>query len=134
MKKGNAINVGKIKIISFEWYVPHLIGSISQQAILSNQNLSKTPTEFEYLKRSVFSKEVNTQKLWNFQLRTQERINILIWIIVSFQQRARQDSPKFTNDSFYRPPVTSAQCIIGTEKYPDNSRLSNCDDDDYCQG
>ena len=22
---------------------------------------------------------------------------------------------------FYRPPVTSAQCIIGTEKYPDSA-------------
>ena len=38
------------------------------------------------------------------------------------------------NDSFYRPPVSSAQCIIGTEKYPDSGILSNYEDDDYCQG
>ena len=38
------------------------------------------------------------------------------------------------NDSFYRPPVTSAQCIIGTEKYPDSAILLNYDDDDCNQG
>ena len=34
------------------------------------------------------------------------------------------------------PPVTSAQCIIGTEKYPESAILLNYDDDDddYNQG
>ena len=31
-------------------------------------------------------------------------------------------------------PVSSAQCIIGTEKYPDSATLLNYDDDDYSQG
>ena len=31
-------------------------------------------------------------------------------------------------------PVTSAQCVIGTEKYPDSAILLNYDDDDYSQG
>ena len=35
---------------------------------------------------------------------------------------------------FYRPSVTSAQCIIGTEKYPDSAVLLNYNDDDYSQG
>ena len=61
-------------------------------------------------------------------------MNIPIWIIVSFQQRVRQDSQNFNNDTSYKPPVTSAQCIIGTEKYPDNSIILNYDDDDYIQG
>ena len=30
-------------------------------------------------------------------------------------------------------PITSAQCIIGTEKYPDNAILLNYDEDDYSQ-
>ena len=38
------------------------------------------------------------------------------------------------NDTFYRPLVTSAQCIIGTEKYPGSSILINYNDDDYSQG
>ena len=38
------------------------------------------------------------------------------------------------NDTFYRPLVTSAQCIIGTEKYPDSGILLNYNDDNYSQG
>ena len=38
------------------------------------------------------------------------------------------------NDSFYRPPITSAQCTIGTEKYPDSAILLNYNDDHYSQG
>ena len=34
----------------------------------------------------------------------------------------------------YRPLVTSAQCIIGTEKYPDSGISLNYNDDDYSQG
>ena len=38
------------------------------------------------------------------------------------------------NDTFCRLLVTSAQCIIGTEKYPDSGILLNYNDDDYSQG
>ena len=31
-------------------------------------------------------------------------------------------------------PVTSCQCIIGTEKYPDSAVLLNFKDDDYSRG
>ena len=37
------------------------------------------------------------------------------------------------NDSFCRLHVSSAQCIIGTEKFPDGGIFSNYDDDDYSQ-
>ena len=37
-------------------------------------------------------------------------------------------------DTFYRPLVTSAQCIIGTEKYPDGGILLIYNDDVYSQG
>ena len=79
-------------------------------------------------------KEVNTQKLWNFELGTQEGINDPIWTLISFRQQDRQNSQNENNDMFYRPSVTSAQCIIGTEKYPDSGILLNYDDDDYNQG
>ena len=68
-------------------------------------------------------KEVNTQNLWTFELGTQEGINLPIWIIVGFQQKERQTSQNLNNDSFYRPPVTSAQCIFGTEIYPNSNNL-----------
>ena len=79
-------------------------------------------------------KQVNTQNLWNFELGTQERINVPIWIFVAFHQMDRQNDQHLNNVTFYRPSVTSAHCIIGTEKYPDSSILLKYNDDDYSQG
>ena len=85
LSKDNATNIGEIKIDAFEWYVPRFDPSIPHKAILSKQLLSKTPTELQHVERSVFMKEVNTQKIWTSELGTQERINVPIWIIVGFQ-------------------------------------------------
>ena len=46
----------------------------------------------------------------------------------------RQNDQNYNNDTFYRMPVSPAQCIIGKEKYPDSGILLNYDDDDYSQG
>ena len=70
--KDNATNIGKFKNIAFEWYVPKYTPSIPQEAFLSEEIFSKMPTELQYVERSVFMKEVNTQRLWIFDLRTQE--------------------------------------------------------------
>ena len=134
LNKGNAINIGKIKINAIEWYVPHYTPSIQQQSILSKQVLNKTPTQIQYPERSVFMKEVNTQNFWTFELGTQEGINIPTWIFVGFQQNDRQHDQNLNNDSFVRLPVISAQVVIGTELYPDSSILLNYEDDDYSQG
>ena len=134
LNKDNAINIGKIKINAIEWYVPHYTPSIQQQSILSKQILNKTPTQIQYPERSVFMKEVNTQNFWTFELGTQEGINIPTWIFVAFQQNDRQHDQNLNNDTFVRLPVTSAQVVIGTERYPDSGILLNYDDDDYSQG
>ena len=89
LNKTNATALDKVKISAIEWYVPHFTASMSQQTILSNQIVNKIPTELNYIERSVFMKEVNTQNLWNFELGTQEGINIPVWIIIGFQQRNR---------------------------------------------
>ena len=117
LNKGNATNFGKIKINSIELYVPPYTASISQPAILSKHILSKTPTELQYVERSVFMKEVNTQILWSFELGTQEGIKVPIFIMFGFQQQDRQNSQNLNIDVVYRPPVTSTQCVIGTDKY-----------------
>ena len=114
LNKDNAINNAKIKIIAIELYVPHSTPSFSKQAIIFRQISSRTPTELQYVERSVVMKEVVTQTFWTFESRTQEGNNVPIWIIVGFQQRDRQDSQILSNDTFYRPPVTSTQCPIGT--------------------
>ena len=59
---------------------------------------------------------------------------MLIWIIRGFQQRDSQDYQKLNNDTFYRPPVLSDQCNIGTENYPDSALSLNYEYDDYSQG
>ena len=124
----------KFKIDHIHWYVPHYTPSFQQQNILSKQILSKTPIELRYVERSVFTKEVNKQNLWNFEFESQESMNVPIWIIIGFQQQDRQGSQDLNNDTICRLPVVSAQCIIGTEKYPDAGILLNYDDDDYSQG
>ena len=134
LNKDNAVNNGRVKINALEWYVPHYIPSIDQQTIFFKQIKDKTPTQLYYPERSVFMKEVNTQNFWTFELGTQEGINVPIWVYVAFQQMNRQNDQNLNNDTFYRPPVTSAQCNIGTEKNPDNAILLNYNDEDYSQG
>ena len=134
LNKTNATAIDKIKINSLDWYVPHYTASLKEQGILMKQIQDKIPTELRYVEKSVFMKEVNTQNLWSFELGTQEGINVPIWIIIGFQQSHRQHDQNLNKDTFYRPPVTSAQCIIGTEKYPDSAILLNYNDDDYSQG
>ena len=135
--KAAGIADARIKIDHIHWYIPHYTPSTQQQNTLSKQILSKTPTELRYVERSVFMKEVNNQNLWNFELGSHENMNMPIWIIIGFQQRDgrdRQESQNLKIDTFCRLPVVSAQCIIGTEKYPDTGILLNYDDDDYSQG
>ena len=85
------------------------------------QITDKIPAELRYVERSVFMEEVNTQNLWSFELGTQEGKNVPIWVIVGFQQSDPQHDQILKNDTFYSPPVISAQGNIGTEKYPDST-------------
>ena len=62
-------------------------------------------------------KVVNTQHFWTFDLGVQSDINVPIWILCIFSTNERQHDQNLNNDSFYRMPVTSTQCNIGTEKY-----------------
>ena len=68
----------RIKIDHIHWYVPHYTPSMSQQGIMSKQILNKTPTELSYIERSVFMKQVNNQNVWNFELGSQENMNVPI--------------------------------------------------------
>ena len=134
LNKNDATNNAKIKINGIEWYIPHYEPSLEEYSKLQTQIKIKIPTNLHYLERSVFMKEVNTQNFWTFELGTQESVNVPIWVFVAFQQHDRQHDQTLNNDTFYRMPVTSCQCFIGTEKDPDNATLLNYDDDDYCQG
>ena len=134
LNKDNAVGNGRIKINSLDWYVLHYTPNLEEHNKLMNQIKKNTPTLLHHPERSVFMKEVNTQNLWSFELGTQEGINVPKWIFVRFQQSDRQNEQNSNNDAFYRPLVTSAQCIIGTEKYTDSGFLLPYNGDDYSQG
>ena len=130
----NATHNAEIKIKAIEWYVPLYNPSLEEYKKLMNQIVMKTPTEPNYPEKTVFMKEFSTQNFWTFELGLKEGDNVPIWIYVVFQQSDRQNDHNINNDTFYRMPVTSCQCIIGTSKYPDSGTLLNYNDDDYSQG
>ena len=134
LSKDNAVNNARIKINALEWYFPHYTPNLDEYIKLQTQIKNKTPTNLHYPERSVFMKEVNTQKFWTFELGTQEGINVPIWVYVVFQQMDRQNDQNLNNDTFVRLPVKSAQVVIGTERNPDTAILLNYNDDDYSQG
>ena len=76
----------RIKIDHIQWYVPHYTPNLQQEKILTKQTVDKIPTELRYVERSVFMEEVNNQNLWNFEVGSQESMNVRIWIIIVFQQ------------------------------------------------
>ena len=78
-------------------------------------------------------KQVKTQNLWTFEIGVKD-INNPVRIYLVFQQSDREHDQNLNKDTFYRKPVTSCQCIIRTEKYPDGAILLISDDDDYSQG
>ena len=65
--------------------------------------------------------ELNDQNLWNFEMGSQENMNVPMWIVVGFQQRDRQDSQNLKKVSFCRLLVVSAQCVNSMEEYPNSS-------------
>ena len=134
LNKAAATNNAKYKINGLDWYVPHYSPNLEEYNKLMHQIRKNTPTLLQYPEKSVFMKEVNTQSIWTFELGTQEGINVPTWIFIAFQQMDRQNDQDLNNDTFYRPLVTSAQCIIGKEKYPDSGILLNYNDDVYSQG
>ena len=116
MNKTSATNFAKIKINGIEWYVAQYTPSMEQKKIISKQISSKIATELPYVDRSIFMKKVPTQKFRTFELGTQEILNVLTRTIAEFQQIDTKDSQHLNDDIFNRPPVTGAQCIIGTQK------------------
>ena len=78
LDKAAGIRDPRIKIDLIHWYVPHYTPSIQQQVFLSEQILSKTPTDLRYIEQSVLMEELINQNLWNFELGSQENMKVPI--------------------------------------------------------
>ena len=108
LNKANATTNAKIKVNTLERYVPHYTPSLGEYKKVMTPIKQKTPTNIHYPERSVFMKEVITQTFWTFELGTQERINVPIWVFVAFQEMNKQNDQNLNNDTFVRLPVLSA--------------------------
>ena len=119
LNKYETIDNARIKSFKHYWYVPHYTPSIFLQCIISKQNSRKTRTELQYIEKIVFPKNENDQNLWTFEIRSEQRIIVLLSNVYGFQQRDRQSSPTLNIDAFCRLQVLTAECITGTEKNSD---------------
>ena len=95
--------------------------------------VSKTPTELTYIKRSSYMKDVTTENNWTFELGVGDGIDIPIYLVVGFIQRDQFNQQHQNSDTFYRPSVVNAQCIFGSEKFPDAGISCNYAIDKYSQ-
>ena len=60
-----------------------------------------------------------TQDPWTFELPTGSGIVVHIYNLVGFEQKIRLNDQTLNLDTFFRPPISSGQFIIRTEKYTD---------------
>ena len=78
-------------------------------------------------------KDVTTENNWTSELGVGDVIDIAIHEIVRFMQRSQFNQQHQKNDKFYRPSVLNAQCILGSERYPDAGTNCNHAIDKYSQ-
>ena len=83
------------------------------------------PTKLSYFGQSIFAKDETTINVWIFEWRVETWIHVLIHLIVGVPTRIRIRHQRIDNDVFWIPTISRAQCILGTESYPDASM--NCD-------
>ena len=117
--RDNGVSAAKINIKDIFWYIPHYPPSMENQQLVMDQILDKDPTEIFYTERTVFRKDVNTNKSWTFELGNSGE-STPTYVVVGFQARNKIDSETHDNAIFDRLPVSNAVCKIGSEKYPDD--------------
>ena len=82
-------------------------------------------TELSCIKRSPYTKEVTIQRDLSFELGAQSGIDVTIYVIVGLEQGNCFIQQQRNNDSFYRPTVVNAQCIIDSEKIQKHEQSVN---------
>ena len=92
------------------------------------------PVQLSYIKTIVGSKDVQQQSDWNFVLGERDEIDLPISVKLSLQQRDRWHYQPLKIDTFCRLSVKIAQCIFGTENYPDTDMDSEHAEDKFSQG
>lgn len=123
----------KILIKQIAWVIPHYTPSIENQTLVAQQLLNKEPTTLKYVERKSFTKAVNTNNNWTFEIGVEAGIEIPIYVIVSFQTRTRYSDQEQDNGLFDRPNILSASCSIGSERYPEDRMNIDYSRNNYLQ-
>ena len=129
-------DVAKLTINDISLYVSHYTPSVENQTLVTNVVLNKEPITMGYVERKVFTKQVNTNSSWNFELGVEAGMQLPIYVIVGFQSADRLGPAQTQNNGvFDQLPIIEAYCKIGSVKYPDESinldYLRNDYDDGY---
>ena len=122
--EANLALAGRVIIEDFSWYFPQYIMGMSNQNLMLGHIVSKAPTELSYVKRSSYMKDVTTENDWTFELGFGDGVDIPFYVIVGFMQRDQINQQHQKNDTFRKPSVVNAQCVIGNVKLPDAGK--NC--------
>ena len=133
-KANDAANLalaGRVIIDNIILYIPHYTPSISNQKLTLGQIISETPTELSFIKRSFYMKDVTIENIWTFELGVEGGIDKSIYVRVGFMQRDQFNQQHQNIDTFFRPSVVNAQCIIRSEKFPEAGINCNYAIDNY---
>ena len=125
----------RIVVKSIDWFVPHYTPSMELQALVSQQVFGRTPMELQCVERSVFIKEVKTQNPLTYEIGSQAGNKMFLFGILWHSNKKISQNLNIDNSSsFYRPPISNAQCIIGTRKNPYAGIFLNYNDVYYSPG
>ena len=124
------VDVAKIVIKDFGWYISQITPSSENQQILMGQFLIKDPAELYYMERTVFTKDENTNNTWTFELGSYGK-SPPTFVIVGFQDRNKIDSQTHDKEISDRLPISNAVCNMGSGKYPDDGIECFYDRDNY---
>ena len=114
-------------------YVPHYTPSISNQNSMKGSSVSRAAMESSYSPKSSYMKDVTTENNWTFDVGVGDGIDIPIYVTVGFMQGDQFNQQHQSNDTFYRPSIVKAKCVVGSGKFPDAGVNCNYAIDKYSQ-
>ena len=129
----NFVFARRVNIDDQSLYVPHYTPGILNQKLMLGHMVSKAATELSFIKRSSNMKDKTSENNWTCELGVGDGIDKPIYVIVGFMQRDHFNQHHRSNNTFCRPSVVNAQCIIEGEKLPDAGTNCNYAVDKYSQ-
>ena len=109
----------KVEIKDLVLYVRQFTPSIDNMNLINEHILANKSAVYPFTQNSYTTKPINANRKWTFEIGQETSIDIPLQIIVGFQSIERLQSQTQNNGVFDQLNITSAQCRIGTDRYPD---------------